>query len=213
MRRIVAPKTTGRRLTSLKSFAAWAGMPAGTFTDVKMPVPAKGAPHPLPEGVAGVRRLIASTGNERKKALIALCGLVGCRVAEALTVLPDHFILDAEPLLKVCGKGDKERIVPVSDEAWGTLCVPVTRAFVAGGHPVVGLKDRYARKTITDLGVRAGLARHISSHDLRATFATEVYNKTLDLRLVQELLGHASSQTTELYTAVALAKMREAVQL
>ena len=157
-------------------------------------------------------RLIEIATNERYKALIAFCGLEGCRVAEALAVKPCDFDLD-EMELTIRGKGDKTRIVPVSTAAWDVLQIPVTRAFVSGGCEVVGLKDRFARRVITDLGKRAGLRRPISSHDLRATFATEVYNRTLDIRLVQELLGHSSSQTTELYTGVQRAAMRKAVEL
>lgn len=182
------------------------------FSEYSAPTPAKGQPHPLPEGISGVRRLIAVTNNEKQKALVALCGLCGLRVAEALAVEPENFDLQFMRLL-VRGKGDKMRVVPISPEAWEILSRPVTRAFVAGSRaPVVGLKDRFARRVITELGTRAGLQRHISSHDLRATFATEVYNNTLDIRLVQELLGHASSQTTELYTGVHQDKLREAVR-
>ena len=208
-RKRVAAKTTGRRLTSLKAFSKWAGWGV-MFTEYSAPVPPKGDPHPLPEGAEGVYRLIRATKNEKQKALIALCGLCGCRVAEALAVMPGDFNLTTMTLT-IHGKGDKQRIVPVSDMAWSVLATPVTRAFCDGNRPVVDLKDRFARRVITSLGVKAGLRRHISSHDLRATFATEVYNKTLDLRLTQELLGHSSSQTTELYTGVNQAKMREAV--
>src|SRR4249919_1458842 len=81
-RKKVAAKTTGRRLTSLKAFGKWAGW-GEMFTEYSAPTPAKGVPHPLPEGAAGVHRLIETTRNEKQKALLALCGLCGCRVAEA----------------------------------------------------------------------------------------------------------------------------------
>lgn len=209
-RKKVAPKTTGRRLTSLRSFARWAGY-SNVLSDYAAPTPAKGVPHPLPEGLEGIRKMIDVATNNRQKALIALCGYCGCRVAEALSIQPKDFDF-SEMNLTIRGKGDKTRVVPVSSLAWEVLAVPVTHAFVYGGT-VVGLKDRYARRVITDLGVKAGLKRHISSHDLRATFATAVYDKTLDLRLVQELLGHASSHQTELYTGVSMDNMRKAVEL
>jgi integrase/recombinase XerD len=116
-------------------------------------------------------------------------------------------------VLTIRGKGDKTRLVPISEAAWGVLFRPVAEAFVDGDREVVGLRDRFARRCVTDLGERAGLRRRISSHDLRSTFATEVFNKTLDIRLVQELLGHASVSTTELYTLVDFEKMRSAVEL
>jgi site-specific recombinase XerD len=77
---------------------------------------------------------------------------------------------------------------------------------------VVGLKDRFARRVITELGVRAKLERHTSSHDLRATFATAVYDHTLDQRVVQELLGHSSGTTTEIYIGRSNDQMRKAVE-
>jgi site-specific recombinase XerD len=206
-----APKTTGRRLTSLRSFAKWAGW-GNVLDDYSTPTPAKSIPHPLPEGVDGVRRLIYASRNESEASLVALCGLLGCRVAEALAVVPSDFNLE-EMTLSIRGKGDKTRIVPISPEAWDVMVMTVTRAFCNGGAPVVGMTDRRARRTITRLGVKASLRRHISSHDLRATFATEVYNKTMDIRLVQELLGHSSVETTQGYTGIQMSKMREGVAL
>lgn len=182
------------------------------LTDYSAPTPAKGVAHPLPEGMSGVERMLAVAKNERQQALVTLCGMCGCRVAEALAARPSDFDLQ-NMTLTIRGKGDKERIVPVSKKAWDILVSPVTRAFIENDREVVGLKDRFARRLITDMGERAGLKRRISSHDLRATFGTAVYDKTLDLRLTQELLGHASSQTTELYTGVTMDKMRGAVDL
>lgn len=209
-RRTIAPKTTSRRLTSLRAFARWAGW-GNLLSDYSAPTPARGIPHPLPEGMEGVKRLIAVARQENQIALIALCGLCGLRVAESLAVRPSHFNHDQRTLI-VRGKGDRSRIIPVSSLAWHHLAMPVTRAFCDEDRLVVGLKDRFARRVVTDLGVRAGLQRHISSHDLRATFATALYDKTLNLRLVQEILGHASSQTTELYTGVAFGMMQQAVE-
>jgi site-specific recombinase XerD len=207
-RKRVAAKTTGRRLTSLKSFAKWAGW-GDLFREYSAPVPPKGDPHPLPEGIDGVRRLISVCRNDKQRALIAMCGLVGARVSEALICTPADFDLNSNAVV-IHGKGDKERVVPVSPEAMEILMPAITKAFIEGGS-VVALRDRYARRCISELGVKAGLKRHISSHDLRATYATEIYNNTLDLRLVQELLGHSNSSTTEIYTKVHGAKMQAAV--
>lgn len=207
----VGPKTTCRRLTSLRAFARWAKWPVD-FSDYSAPTPLKGQPHPLPEGISGVRAMIAAANNERHKALIALCGLCGLRIAEALAVRPSHFNLD-DMLLEVRGKGDKTRMVPVSTEAWEVMQSAVTRAFCNGDQLVVGLKDRYARALVTELGERANLKRPVSSHDLRATLATSVFDKCLDQRVVQLILGHASGSTTELYIGRSAAQMREAVEL
>jgi site-specific recombinase XerD len=207
----LAPKTTGRRLTALRQFAQWAGWGV-MFDDYSPPTPLPGQPHPLPEGIEGVRRMVAVCNDDRHAALVVLCGMCGLRVAEALAVRPSDFDLH-QMMLTVNGKGSKWRQVPVSTEAWEVLAKPVTRAFCEGNAPVVGIRDRFARSLITRLGVRAGLRRKVASHDLRATFATEVYNKTLDQRLVQKLLGHSSGTTTEIYIGVSQMKMKEGVEL
>jgi integrase/recombinase XerD len=78
---------------------------------------------------------------------------------------------------------------------------------------VIHYSNRSARKAITAMGKRAGLSRAISSHDLRATFATELVNRGVNIRTVQELLGHASVATTEIYTGVGMDAMKAATGL
>jgi site-specific recombinase XerD len=212
-RKEAAPKTTGRRLTSLRAFAKWAGWEA-VLTDYSTPTPAKPVPHPLPEGIDGVRRMLVIAKYDNERALVALCGLCGLRVSEALSVIPHDFDLESMTLT-IRGKGDKTRIVPVSREAWNILAPAVTRAYCGqkDGGSVVDMYDRQARRCVTRLGRKAKLKRHISSHDLRATFATAVYDKTMDIRLVQDLLGHSSVETTQVYTGVGMDKMKKGVEL
>lgn len=207
----LAPRTTARRLTALKAFAEWIGQ-AHDFDDYQPPTPGRSFPHPLPEGIEGVRLLMQYCRSEKHQALVALCGLCGLRIAEANALRSSAFDT-RQMLVTVRGKGDKTRTVPVSPEAWEILAVPVLRAQLANDTYVVGMPDRFSRQLITNLGRRAKLKRLISSHDLRATFATSVYDKTKDIRVVQELLGHSNSKTTEGYILRDLNAMREAVQL
>lgn len=211
-RRIVAPKTTVRRLTSLRMWVKWAGW-TPMLNDYTAPTPPRGTPHPLSEGVQGIRRMISVARSDEQKALVALCGLVGLRVSESLSITPIDFGQNYADLT-VRGKGDKTRVVPVSNEALDVCMPALGRAWLSStATPLIGFKDRFARSTITDLAVRAGLSRRVASHDLRATFATEVYNRTRDQRVVQMLLGHASGVTTEIYIGVAEGKLRSAVEL
>lgn len=189
----------------------WAGWQA-RFEDYSAPTPLPAKPHPLPEGIEGVKRMILIAEDPRHASLVALCGLMGLRVAEALTVKPSNFNTERMTLV-IRGKGDKEREIPVSHQAWEILQGRVLRAFIAGDEPIVNMCDRTARSTITGLGVKAGICRRVSSHDLRATFGTEVYNNTKDLRLVQILLGHASSRQTEGYVGVSDSALRAGVEL
>lgn len=212
-RQEVAPKTTQRRITSLRKFAQYVRLPGKILDDFIAPIPAKSVPHPIAEGMDGVLRLIKVCSKPQHEALVVLCGMVGLRVSEALAVRPSDFSLQGEKRLSVRGKGDKTRIVPVTDQAWDILLMPVGEALVAGNETVVGLKDRFARQLIKNLGERAGLKYEIASHDLRATLATHVYNKTKNFRLVQEILGHASVNTTQIYIGIEFEKMREGMEL
>lgn len=211
-RRIVAPKTTRRRLSACRTFAKWAGW-GSLLSDYSAPTPVAGDPHPIPEGIPGVERMIAAANKPAHRAMIALCGLCGLRISEALAIRPSD-INTSDMVLTVFGKGSKTRLVPISTKAWEAMKESVFAAFIEGtDSPVVGIKDRFARSLVSDLAKRANLQRHVASHDLRATFATALYNKTLDQRLVQEILGHASGDTTQIYIKVAVDKMRTAVEL
>lgn len=206
----LSPKTTARRLTSIRGFAKWAGWEA-VLIDYIAPTPGRTIPHPIFEGMDGVRAMIDKAKNHEQVALVTLGGFVGCRISESLSLTVKSFdIHDMQVTIR--GKGDKTRTVPLSEEAWKYLIPAFAIAFGRDDERLVSYKDRFARQIITNLGVRAGLSRRIASHDLRATFATAALDKTNNIRVVQELLGHASSQTTEIYTGVAMAQMREAVQ-
>lgn len=184
------------------------------LVDYYAPTPLKGDPHPLPEGMDGVRRMISvASANPVQRTLVALCGMCGLRVSEALAVRPSHFDLGTEKImLHVFGKGGKERKVPVSSEAWRIMQDAVARAFVENDRLVITFKDRFARALITSLGERAKLKRRVASHDLRATFATALYDETLDQRLVQEVLGHATGAQTEIYTQPNMDRARRGVE-
>lgn len=155
--------------------------------------------------------MIAAAKNHEQAALVTLGGFVGCRISESLSLTVNSFDLH-DMLVSIRGKGDKTRVVPMSDEAWTHLAPAFALAHLKEDQRLVSYKDRFARQIVTNLGTRAGLSRKIASHDLRATFATAALDKTNNIRVVQELLGHASSQTTEIYTGIGVAQMREAVQ-
>jgi site-specific recombinase XerD len=208
-RKMWAPKTTGRKVTTIRQFGRWKNEPL--LEGYNSPTPARAVPHPLPEGIAGVISMIEVASNLQQEALVALCGLVGLRVSEARAVKPSHIDV-RERSLHVQGKGDRGRIVPISNLAWTHLMVPYAEART-NGTTLVTYSDRAARRILTHLGERAGMGRPVSSHDLRATYATAVYDRTKDLRVVQELLGHSSSATTEIYTGVSMDKMRKAAEL
>lgn len=207
-RRKVAPSTSLRRLSALRNWAkAMTGEDA--LTEYKGPQTAPGSGHPIPEGIEGIERMLAATDKPEHRALVALGGFCGCRIAESLTVTHEDFDLNKN-ILRVRGKNDKTRYVPISEKAWEHLAIPVALSMTSFS-PLVQLHERYARKVVATLGERAGLSRRVSSHDLRSTFATVLYDKTLDMVLVQRLLGHRSIVTTQIYVGTEMERMRSAV--
>lgn len=204
-----SPKTTGRRKTAFKAYARWAHIDVPGLEDYSAPTPASAVPHPLPEGIDGVKRLVKVCDTDEQACLIGLCGMAGLRISEARKV--EWIDLDLETMmLHVRGKGDKGRHVPVSQ----TLLRLMVAMLASRPHgPLIMMPDRTARRCITRMGHRARLKRDISSHDLRATFGTAAYDKTKDIRVVQELLGHASSATTEGYIGVRQQALHDAADL
>lgn len=198
----------GRRKTSAVALAKGCGL--SILNNYSLPTPARPIPHPLPNGEDDLRRLLNAATNDEQRALITLLGLCGLRVAEALSTAYPHFDW-VDRLLTVRGKGDKMRIVPLSDLAFSVLFKFVTAQYFARQPKVISYADRTARSCVTKLGARAGITRSISSHDLRATFATAAYKKCgNDIRIVQELLGHSSVLQTQLYVGVQMQDMRNA---
>jgi len=205
-----AAKTVCRRVTSLRSFARWAGWDPTFLASYKATIPAKARPHPLPGGMDDVDAMMGrAIESHAESALIALCGYMGLRVGEAINVRVKHIDVANKWLVVKWGKGKRERGLPIPDKALGVL----DRACMNRQKDsyVVGTSDRTARRWISRMGREAGVSRHVSSHDLRATAGTHWYNKTKDLRVTQELLGHADSRTTELYTGIDDDAMRKAI--
>lgn len=210
-KRVMAPKTTQRRATSIKNLGL--AFRTAILPEFHLPSAPVNRPHPLPGGTDDIQALLDVCNRDEHKLLIIFTGLHGARVSEARDVKPVDIDL-VKRTIKLYGKGGKIRYVPISDYAWKLLLpLIVVPMATAPNEPIIKIGDRSARAAITELGIRAGLSRLISSHDLRATFATHVYRKTKDIRLVQELLGHASSHQTELYIEVDENSMRSAVNI
>lgn len=157
-----------------------------------------------------VRRLIEATDNDNYKALIALCGYAGLRITEALELKASDVDIHRETIT-LRGKGDRTRVIPVAKVLMEIIMPRIVYSFINNDAPMIGLQDRFARRLITGLGRQVGISKAISSHDLRSTFGTTIYQNTLDLRLTQELMGHSQVQQTVAYTGVLASQMRAAV--
>lgn len=209
-RKTWSPNTTMRRMFTVRRYVGFTTGEKEFLANYQPPTPERARAHPLESGFEGVAQMIAFAGTDRRKALIALCGFCGLRVSEAVAIKPEH--IDTETMiLTVRGKGDKTRPVPISAKAWEAIEWAYNDALGQPGATLVRFGERQARNVVTHAARRAGLG-HAASHDLRHTFITAVVDRTGNLRVAQELAGHGSSSTTEGYSQVTIARMREAVE-
>lgn len=154
----------------------------------------------------------------RDKALLEILYATGARISEVLALVVDD-IAETRDFIKVTGKGDKQRVVPVGGAAQRALEAYLVRgrpALSAGKSHAVFLNKRggalsrqSAWTIIKDAASRAGLDKEISPHTMRHSFATHLLEGGADVRTVQELLGHASVTTTQIYTHVTPENLRE----
>ncbi|GAA3664014.1 site-specific tyrosine recombinase XerD [Microbacterium marinilacus] len=171
-----------------------------------------------------VERLLAAPSGEdpigiRDRALLELLYATGARVSEAVQLDVDD--VQTGDVLRLRGKGDKERIVPVGSYARAALDAYLTRVrpdlatrgratprlfLGARGAP---LSRQSAWLVIQAAAEKAQIEAHVSPHTLRHSFATHLLQGGADVRVVQELLGHASVATTQIYTHVTVDTLRD----
>ncbi|NDD25790.1 MAG: site-specific tyrosine recombinase XerD [Actinobacteria bacterium] len=165
---------------------------------------------------------VATTGDLiriRDRAILELLYATGARVSELVSMDVDDLV-DPE-IVRLFGKGSKERLVPVGRFAQAALASYQVRvrpdlAKLSKGTPALFLNQRGTRlsrqsvwQIISDAAKRAKLEREVSPHTFRHSFATHLLEGGADVRVVQELLGHASVSTTQIYTLVTVDALRE----
>jgi integrase/recombinase XerD len=163
-----------------------------------------------------VVRLLDATGQDpvtgaRDSALLELLYSSGLRVSEALGLDVEDLSF-AGAFVRVIGKGDKERLVPVGDvalEALGRYLDDRDRGPLFLSRRGQRLDRMAAWRVLRKAAVAAGLGGRVTPHTLRHSFATHLLEGGADLRVVQELLGHASITTTQLYTHVTGERIRQ----
>ncbi len=229
----LAPSSLRRRAAAIRGFYRFAFGEGAIRVDVasRLDLPRQARLLPETLTVGEVERLLdASAGpgdtpttELRSRALLELLYASGLRVSEGLRLDREHLSLDGA-FVRVIGKGDRERLVPVGDVALAWLGRWIDEARPAllalqhvepsrGGPLFLGDRGRrmarqQAWAVVKVAAIRAGLADRISPHTLRHSFATHLLEGGADLRIVQELLGHASISTTQLYTHVTGERIR-----
>jgi integrase/recombinase XerD len=219
--------TVSRMLSSVRTFHGFAvreGLvdddPAGGVVRPRLP---RALPHPLT--VAEVGRIVEAPRTDepaglRDRAILELLYGAGLRVSELTGLDVDDVDLDAGSA-RVLGKGNKEREVPI-----GRMARDAVAAYLTRGRPALATTrsrsalflnvrgGRLTRQSCARLLERsaraAGIRRTVTPHDLRHSFATHLLEGGADVRVVQELLGHASVATTQIYTLVTAEHLRTA---
>jgi integrase/recombinase XerD len=179
---------------------------------------------PRPLAVDEVSSLLTACGDGdmaglRDRAILETLYGAGLRISELVGLNVDDVDLD-EGSVRVVGKGDKERVVPLGRFAVGAIDAYVTRArpslATTKTGPALFLNHRGGRLTrqgasgiLKKAARRAGVRKRVSPHMLRHSFATHLLEGGADVRVVQELLGHAVLSTTQIYTLVTADRLRE----
>ncbi|MGB8651536.1 MAG: site-specific tyrosine recombinase XerD [Mycobacteriales bacterium] len=191
---------------------------------VRPPAPARRLPKAI--SVDEVARLLDAAGAAdtplalRDRALLELLYGTGARISEVVGLAVDD-LNRAEGLVRLDGKGGKQRVVPV-----GSYAQRAVEAYLVRGRPLLAaagrgtpalflnarggpLSRQSAWAVLRAVAARAGVTVELSPHTLRHSFATHLLDGGADIRVVQELLGHASVTTTQIYTLVTVDQLRE----
>lgn len=235
-----ARTTVNRRLAALRTFFRWLNITGVTDEDpasaLAGPKQSKKLPHVIapkdmvkllsvhaPRDGSG-RKLEQTPSQMRDQAILEFLYACGARISEASGLLLANVDFD-ESLARLDGKGDKQRIVPLH-----ALAITSMRTYALVGRPKL-LRDHVdcpyffvstrgrlmgtdaMRKMFKATCAKAGLSPDLTPHDMRHTFATDMLDGGADLRCVQELLGHASLSTTQVYTHTTPSRLSEVHKL
>ncbi len=224
----LAASSAARTVVAVRGFHRFAALEGLTPTDPAADVRPPAPPRRLPKALRydQVEALLAAAGEGRTpkelrdRALLELLYGTGARISEVVGLDVDD--LDRESAaLRLAGKGGKERVVPVGRYATEALEAYLVRgrpplAERGSGVPALFLNSRGGRLSrqsawtvLRAAAEHAGITEDVSPHTLRHSFATHLLDGGADVRVVQELLGHASVTTTQIYTLVTVDKLRE----
>ena len=228
--RPLAESSISRAVVALRNFYSFASSEASFLNPIKEFNPPK-IPKRLPKAlsIADIESLVAHAYREgevnslRDVALIELLYATGGRVSEiiSLTLSDISKLGDSDDLaIRLRGKGGKERVVPVGKYAQKSLDQYLVRVrpALAWERRVQSLflntrgtqlSRQSAWAIISEAASRAGIHEHVTPHSLRHSFATHLLDGGADIRVVQELLGHSSVTTTQIYTLVTIDRLRE----
>ena len=219
-----------RIISGLRSFYKYCLMERITAKDPTALLEAPKLKRALPDvlSFAEIERIIAATDlstpeGGRNKAILETMYSCGLRVSELVSLKISQLYLDVG-FIRVIGKGDKERLVPIGTDAIKYIKIykediRVHIPVKPGQEDILFLNRRGSKMTrvmifliIKKLAKKAGIGKNISPHTFRHSFATHLVEGGADLRAVQEMLGHESITTTEIYTHLDREYLRDTLQ-
>ncbi|HEY4400060.1 MAG TPA: site-specific tyrosine recombinase XerD [Lactobacillaceae bacterium] len=224
-----ATSSIAHMVTSLRRFFAYLRAENLVDNDPMQQVkpPKKQAKLPVVLSMEEIDRLLATpdvntTLGLRNRTLLEVMYATGLRVSELVNLKQRDLHLELG-LIQTLGKGNKERIVPIGEVAadWLTRYFETARPLLAGDldTPEIFVNDHGGSisrqgiwKVIKSLVTEAGITKNVSPHTLRHSFATHILENGADLRIVQELLGHADISTTQIYTHISRKRLTEVYQ-
>jgi len=206
----ISPASANLALSALKFFYIEV-LKNDIFKDIKHPKKEKKLPVILTKDE--IRSILDLTKNKRHKLLIELLYSTGLRVNEAVSLRVKDINLAEKVAFVKYGKGKKERFVKLSSKFIKHFRSYLNRRkrdseYIfnsRGGH----LTTRQAQRAIKNAALRAGIQKKVFCHAFRSSFATHLLDSGVDVRLIQELLGHQNLATTERYTHVSRKKLMQ----
>jgi len=229
----LSPASSARSIIAVRGFhkfLARENRSVDPAAQIHPPTPGRRLPKALSlteiEGIISGAGSGESAQSLRDRALVELLYATGARVSEVISLDVDQI---KSPLqsIRLLGKGGKERVVPV-----GSFAAEAVDNYLVRGRPALieGKSDRRERKLFLNLrgtplsrqsaweivrscAIKGGVTSELSPHSFRHSFATHLLDGGADIRTVQELLGHASVATTQIYTLVTIDRLREAYLL
>ena len=220
--------SAARAVVAVRGFHRFAVREGWVLDDVAVGVRPPAPPRRLPKAIPidAVEALLEAADLDdeprslRDRALLELLYGTGARISEAVGLAVDD-VDRSSGTIRVTGKGSKQRVVPI-----GSFALAAMDAYLVRGRPALAaqgmgrsalflnarggqLSRQSAWTILRTVADRAGLTQDLSPHTLRHSFATHLLDGGADVRVVQELLGHASVTTTQVYTLVTVERLRE----
>jgi integrase/recombinase XerD len=155
-----------------------------------------------------LNKLLENAENYRDKLIIKFLFYTGVRVSELIKIKKNDIIFE-EGFVKVYGKGGKERIVPIPKELLNELRDYINKINTENIFP---LSSRQVERIIKNVAKKAGINKKVTPHVLRHSLATTLLSKGVDIRYIQEILGHSSLNITQIYTHVVPNQLKEIYQ-